>query len=58
MCHVMCQNEATRVKSQVLKRGQFSRGLSISPLASSIGVGGTRTFSNLMTPLTLFNEAL
>ena len=25
--------------------------------ASSIRVGGTRTFSNLMTPLTLFNEA-
>ena len=33
MCHVMCQNEATRVSLEVLRRGQLSRGLSISPLA-------------------------
>ena len=33
MCHVMYQNEATRVNSQVLKRSQFFCGLSIFPLA-------------------------
>ena len=31
LCHV--QNEATSVNSRVLRRGQFSRGLSIVPLA-------------------------
>ena len=33
MYQAICQNEATCVNSQVLKRGQFFRGLSISPLA-------------------------
>ena len=39
--------------STILEHRKLKVGIQIP---SSIGVGGTRTFSNLMTPLTLFNE--